>query len=163
MIQINSISSVITAKQAGELYGLKFDRRGQKAVCPWHNDHKPSLSFKGNKCKCFACNNGGDAVDLTAQIFGITLAEAAARLQADFGVGREIDQASIARLRAQQRARERAKAEADRRYDRLCQIERNSRVALMAFEPETAWDNRKFRELLKAHCKAQEALDGWEA
>lgn len=163
MLQIQSIREAVTAKQAGELYGLQFDRRGLKAVCPWHEDHKPSLSFKGTRCKCFSCNNGGDAVDLTAAIFGISLVDAAKKLQADFGIGREIDTASIARLRAQQRERERQKAADNRRYNRLCEIERNSREALKAFDMETAWDNPKFRALLKAHCMAQEELDGWDA
>ena len=164
MIQIQSISEAITAKQAAELYGLKFDRRGMNAVCPWHNDHKPSLSFKGRKCRCFACNNGGDAVDITAQIFGITLQEAAQRLQADFGIGgTEINREHIMQLRAKQRAREQQKRADIRRYSKLCEIERNAGEALTKFDRETAWDDPKFNALLKAFAKAQDTLDGWDA
>lgn len=162
MIQIQSIRESVTAKQAAELYGLKFDRRGLKAVCPWHNDHSPSLSFKGSRCKCFACSNGGDSVDLTAQIFGIPIQDAAERLQKDFGVGVELDKSSRARAKAQQRARERA-AEAERkRYIRLCDRERNSREALMAFDKETAWDNPRFRALLQSFARTQDTLNGWD-
>ena len=162
MIQIQSIREAVTAKQAAELYGLKFDRRG-KAVCPWHEDHKPSLSFKGDRCKCFACNSGGDAVDLTVQIFGISIQDAAKKLQGDFGVDGELDMASIRRLNAQRRAREMAKAAADRRYDKLCQYERNNREALKAFDPETAWDNPRFVATLRAFARAQDTLNGWDA
>lgn len=163
MIQIQSIREAVTAKQAAELYGLKFDRRGLKAVCPWHEDHKPSLSFKGSRCKCFACNNGGDAVDLTAQIFGISTQEAAKRLQGDFGVGVEINTASIAKAKAMQRERERKRAAEIRKYDYLCKVERNNREALKAFDLETAWDNPKFVALLRAFAKAQDTLNGWDA
>ena len=163
MVQIQSIREAVTAKQAAELYGLKFDRRGLKAVCPWHNDHRPSLSFKGSRCKCFACNNGGDAVDLTAQIFGVSMLDAAKQLQKDFGVGTEIDRAGVAKAKALQRAREAAKAAENRRYDQLCKWERNSREALMAFDKDTAWDNPKFVQLLRVFAKAQDALNGWDA
>ena len=161
MLQIQSIREAVTAKQAAELYGLKFDRRGLKAVCPWHNDHKPSLSFKGSRCKCFSCNNGGDAVDITAQIFGITPLEAAKRLQGDFGVGCEIDNASIAKAKAAQKAKELAKAAENKRYDRLCRYERNAYKALLAFDKETAWDNPQFVKLLRVYATAQDALNGW--
>lgn len=160
MTLIEAIGNAVTAKQAGELYGLKFDRRG-KAVCPWHADHKPSLSFKGRKCKCFACNNGGDAVDLTAQILGVTLKEAAIRLQHDFGINCEVDKVDVARLRAQQRAKELAKEAENRRYDKLCKWERNSREALMAFDKDTAWDDPKFVQLLRVFAKAQDELNAW--
>ena len=60
---------------------------GKRAVCPWHNDHDPSLSFKGQSCHCFACNEGGSALDLTMKLFGLDIKEAAAKLNADFGLG----------------------------------------------------------------------------
>lgn len=160
MSLIEAVSKAITARQAGELYGLKFDRKG-KAVCPWHNDHKPSLSFKGQKCKCFACNSGGDAVDLTAQIFGITIMDAAKRLQKDFGVNCEADKVDISRLKAQQRAKELAIQAANRKYDYLCKVERNNREALKAFDMETAWDNPKFVAMLRAFAEAQDKLNAW--
>lgn len=161
MTLIEAVGEAVTAKQAGELYGLRFNGKGW-AVCPWHNDHAPSLSFKGNRCKCFACNNGGDAVDLTAQILGIPLIDAAKRLQRDFGVNCAVDTVDVRRLKAQQRAREQARKAAVRRYNRLCEVERNSREALKAFDQETAWDNRKFRALLRAFSLAQDELNSWE-
>ena len=158
MTLIEMISEAVTAKQAGELYGLKFNKKG-KAVCPWHNDHSPSLSFKGNRCKCFACNNGGDAVDLTAQILGIPLMEAAKRIQADFGINCEVDNANLSQIRAKQRAKELEKRAQEKHYDYLCKVERNNWAALQAFDPETAWDNPKFVSLLKAFSRAQDELN----
>jgi DNA primase catalytic core len=49
-----------------ENYGLdRFQRYGRErasAVCPFHNDHNPSLSIDGRRqmYKCFACGAGGD-------------------------------------------------------------------------------------------------------
>lgn len=160
---IQEISAAVTARQVAELYGLKFDRRGQNAMCPWHNDHSPSLSFKGRKCRCFACNNGGDAVDLTAQIFGESVLYAAMRLQHDFGIvvsGKKVD---LPKLRAKQREKERTKEVERRRYIKLCNIERNNREALKTFDPDTAWDDKRFIALLRAFAQAQDELNGWNA
>lgn len=76
----------VRARDAAEAYGLDINQHG-KAHCPWHDDRRPSLSFKGNICRCFACNNGGSAIDLTAQLFGISTLEAAQKLNEDFRIG----------------------------------------------------------------------------
>lgn len=76
----------VRARDAAEAYGLEINQHG-KARCPWHDDKRPSLSFKGNICRCFACNNGGSAIDLTAQLFGISTLEAAKKLNDDFRIG----------------------------------------------------------------------------
>ena len=161
MSLIEAVSEAVTARQAAELYGLKFDRRGNKAICPWHSDRHPSLSFKGKKCKCFACNSGGDAVDLTAQVLGVPLAEAAKRLQRDFGIGVHADRADIKELRAKQQAREKAKVEKVKKYCDLCDIERSCGQALKAYDPETAWDDPAFVRTLRLFSEAQDLLNGW--
>ena len=76
----------VSARDAAEAYGLEINQHG-RARCPWHDDKRPSLSFKGNWCRCFACNNGGSAIDLTAQLYGITPLEAANKLNEDFHIG----------------------------------------------------------------------------
>ena len=163
MSLIEAVSESVSAKQAAELYGLKFDSRGNKAICPWHNDRHPSLSFKGQRCKCFACNSGGDAVDLTAQILGVSLVEAAQRLQRDFGIGVPVDNANLRELRAKQQAKEKAKAENDRRYGELCDIERQCGEALRTYDQETAWDDPEFVRTLRLFSEAQDLLNGWYA
>ena len=86
-----AVRSSVSAKQAAELYGLQFDRAGRKAICPWHADKHPSLSFKGQGCKCFACNAGGSAIDLTMHLFGLDAKGAAAKLNADFRLGLDMN------------------------------------------------------------------------
>ena len=44
-----------------ERYFVKFD--GDKACCPFHNDHSPSMGLKYNRYYCFACGEKGDVID----------------------------------------------------------------------------------------------------
>ena len=48
---------------AARRYGLEI-RYGKKALCPFHSDTNPSLSFKGERYTCFSCGAGGDVIDL---------------------------------------------------------------------------------------------------
>jgi len=86
-----AIKSSVSAKQAAEAYGLQFDRAGRRASCLWHDDRHPSLSFKGQGCHCFACGAGGSAIDLTMQMFGLDAKGAAAKLNADFRLGLDMN------------------------------------------------------------------------
>ena len=54
---------------AGRL-GLKVEKH--KALCPFHDDRHPSLSFhtKRNTYKCFVCDAHGGPIDLTMRITG---------------------------------------------------------------------------------------------
>ena len=46
------------------------------ACCPFHKDRHPSM--KADKIyHCFACGVGGDAIDFTARLFGLSQYEAA--------------------------------------------------------------------------------------
>ena len=55
-------------------YGIKVKRNGM-ACCPFHKDRHPSM--KADKIyHCFACGVGGDAIDFTARLFGISQYEA---------------------------------------------------------------------------------------
>ena len=53
-----------------EYYGINLDKHN-KGICPFHNDHEPSLSIKGNRYKCFVCGEGGDLIDLIRYKEGI--------------------------------------------------------------------------------------------
>ena len=74
----------VTARQAAEAYGLKVGRTGM-ACCPFHSDKSPSMKLD-ERYYCFGCGATGDAVDLTAKLFGIGLREAAVKLAEDFGL-----------------------------------------------------------------------------
>ena len=41
-----------------------------KALCPFHNDHTPSLTFKKNKFKCWSCGESGDSISLVEKVLG---------------------------------------------------------------------------------------------
>ena len=68
----------------GRAYGLKVGRTGM-ACCPFHSDKSPSMKLD-ERYYCFGCGVTGDAVDLTAKLFGIGLREAAVKLAEDFGL-----------------------------------------------------------------------------
>jgi hypothetical protein len=44
--------------------------RHGKGVCLWHTDKNPSMHYykKNNKVYCFACNQGGDAIDVAMKM-----------------------------------------------------------------------------------------------
>ena len=74
----------MTARQAAEHYGIKVKGNGM-ACCPFHKDRHPSM--KADKIyHCFACGVGGDAIDFTARLFGISQYEAAKKMIEDFGL-----------------------------------------------------------------------------
>lgn len=56
--------------------GIQVNAHG-KALCPAHDDHKPSLSFKDNRCKCFSCQFKGSSIDLVMQVQGLDKWQAA--------------------------------------------------------------------------------------
>ena len=77
----------VSAADAAKYYGMAVDRSGRKAICPYHADKHPSLSFYKGGFRCFACGASGSSLDLTMQLLGIDLKAAAARLNSDFNLG----------------------------------------------------------------------------
>ena len=75
----------VSAQDAARHYGLTFDRRGW-ALCPFHNDKHPSMSFHKGRFRCWVCDVGGDSIDLTARLLGLDAMGAVERLNADFGL-----------------------------------------------------------------------------
>lgn len=82
-----TVKAAVTARQAAEIYGLKVGRNSL-ACCPFHHDKTPSMKVD-DRYYCFGCGVTGDAVDLTAQLLGLSPKDAALRLAADFGI--EVD------------------------------------------------------------------------
>ncbi|MBR1652223.1 MAG: hypothetical protein IJ692_02390 [Alloprevotella sp.] len=52
---------------AGRL-GLQVTRR--KALCPFHDDHHASMTFKNNKYRCWSCGESGDTISLVMRLLG---------------------------------------------------------------------------------------------
>jgi hypothetical protein len=67
-----------------ESYGLHIRRNGV-ACCPFHNDRHPSMKIDKNY-HCFACGVGGDVIDYTARMYGLSQYDAAKKLIEDFGL-----------------------------------------------------------------------------
>lgn len=49
-----------------------------KTICPFHQDHDPSLSIDVNKniCKCFVCGKGGNPITFTSEFLHISKIDA---------------------------------------------------------------------------------------
>lgn len=106
----------ITAQEAARVYGLTLDRRGW-ALCPFHPDRHPSMSFKGNRFRCWSCGASGDAVDLVRGLFGGTYWEALQRINMDFGLGLALSGEITPQQRAEAQERKRIR-ELHQRFER---------------------------------------------
>ena len=73
-------NDVIRAK-ATPVTSLINVTRGDRAICPWHDDTNPSLTIykKSNTVWCFACSHGGDAIDLYMAVNKVKLFHEAVR------------------------------------------------------------------------------------
>ena len=63
-----------------ESFGVKLREKGKSFIglCPWHDDHTPSLSANREKglYHCFGCGESGDVVDLVEKMKGVGFREA---------------------------------------------------------------------------------------
>ncbi|MGE4286205.1 MAG: DNA primase [Phycisphaerae bacterium] len=79
----NSIEEVVSEH-------LKLDRKGKNyiGICPFHDDHKPSMIVTPDigRFKCFACGAGGDVFGFLQMREGITFPEAVKRLAERAGI-----------------------------------------------------------------------------
>ena len=55
------------------------------ALCPFHEDRHPSLKLD-ERYHCFGCGADGSVIDFVAELFDMTLQDAARKLAADFGI-----------------------------------------------------------------------------
>jgi len=78
----NTIKATVTTRQAAEHFGLTVDKHGM-AVCPFHDDHQPSLKLD-QRYYCFGCHATGDVIDFTARLHGISNRAAAEKISRNF-------------------------------------------------------------------------------
>jgi hypothetical protein len=90
MQYLDEIKERVDIVAAARLYGMQVNNHGQ-ALCCFHPDKHPSLSFKYNRYKCFACGASGSALDLVMALCGLDLMGAANRLNEDFNLDLEQD------------------------------------------------------------------------
>lgn len=84
--EFKQIREAVTAEQTARLYGLEV-RRNHRAKCPFHHGQHENLSFYDGGFKCFVCGAHGSSLDFVAQYLGITIPEAARRIDRDFHLG----------------------------------------------------------------------------
>ena len=99
MIDFREIRAWVPAQDAVRFYGAKFDHRGW-AICPFHGDTHPSISFKNGRFRCWSCGASGDALDYVSRLFDLDSVQAGQKLDADFhlGLSREHAQSLVDRL-----------------------------------------------------------------
>lgn len=105
----------MSAQDVARHYGLTFDRKGW-ALCPFHADTTPSMSFKDGRFRCWACNESGDSIDFTARFFGLSKMDAVKRLNEDFMLGLPIGQ-PMTKADRKQAERRRELAETKKMFD----------------------------------------------
>jgi DNA primase len=81
--QANDIIDVV-----GEHVSLKRKGREMVGLCPFHEDHKPSMNVSPTKqiFKCFACGAGGDVIKFIQMREGLTFSQALERLAERAGI-----------------------------------------------------------------------------
>jgi hypothetical protein len=79
------LKGAITPEQVSRAKGYPIselvDIRGGKALCPFHDDHHPSMGIKNNRYRCFACGEAGDTISLLMKREGLDFIKAVKRLQ----------------------------------------------------------------------------------
>ena len=73
----------VSCREAAERYGMEVNHYG-KALCPFHNDRRPSLYVADDHYYCFACGEHGDVIDFVSKLFQLSPYDAARKLAADF-------------------------------------------------------------------------------
>lgn len=130
----------VSAQDAARHYGLTFDRKGW-AVCPFHQDKHPSMSFRGGRFRCWACNASGDAIDFTGRLLGLDPMAAVERLNAEFALSLPLHrkptpaEAQAARRRLEiVRAHKQFEEWREAFISRLCAAYRVAHIALQDME-----------------------------
>ncbi|MBL0320518.1 MAG: hypothetical protein IPP74_14680 [Alphaproteobacteria bacterium] len=57
-----------------------IETKNGRAICPFHNDHHPSMHVTKNLFHCFACNEGGDSIDFVMKLENLTFRQAVDKL-----------------------------------------------------------------------------------
>lgn len=84
--QINQATNIY--ELVSRYVSLQKSGKGYKGVCPFHNDHSPSLSvsIELNIAKCMVCGQGGSPITFLSKIKNITPFEAAKELAKEAGI-----------------------------------------------------------------------------
>ena len=78
MIDYESLKKAVTPRELLERLSVDVTATGF-ALCPWHDDAKPSMKIYTDHVYCFSCNRYGDIIDLTRALTGSETHSEAAR------------------------------------------------------------------------------------
>jgi DNA primase len=98
---VDVVRQYVALKKAGKSF---------KGLCPFHDDHDPSLKVHPGKqiYKCFACGAGGNAIGFVMEMEGWSFPEAVRKLADQYGVEvPEQDPEAAERARKKRRSRDR--------------------------------------------------------
>lgn len=149
----------VTARQAAELYGLRFDRNG-RGWCPWHPDGRhAALAFydRDGGCHCHACHHGGDAIDITGQLLGMTPKEAAEQLRKDFHLDQPVDHRPSPETVKRRREVKDERQRFNKRWSFLCDVVHEADAILEKYTPETI--DAQFDKVLRLRSMADLELE----
>ena len=69
-MQKSDIEKLRSLPSEGVAQRLGFTVKRHKTLCPFHNDHTPSLTFKKNKFRCWSCGESGDSISFVEKVLG---------------------------------------------------------------------------------------------
>ena len=86
-------SSADIAQVIGHYIPLIKEGKGYSALCPFHDDHDPSLSISEDKqiYKCFVCGNGGNVFTFVSNFKKISFPQAVSEVASIIGKPIDID------------------------------------------------------------------------
>lgn len=155
----------MSARDAALHYGVRLDRRGW-AVCPFHADRHPSMSFRNGRYHCWVCDLQGDSVDFTGRLLGLEPLAAAERLNVDFGLNLPLHRKATQEEEQAARRRQQV-AEAHRYFEewrsgfilQLCAAYRVAHIALKGIEKPEDMDKLSRSEIMAIQW--QPAFEYW--
>lgn len=86
---MNKIEKIIERVSIEEILGRYWcepDRTGRYKCC-FHNGKDNNMLVKNNFAYCFVCNQSGNAVNAVSSIFNLSVKQAIAKIDEDFGLG----------------------------------------------------------------------------
>jgi len=89
MSVFSEISNALDIKEVMEFYGIKISHG--KAICPFHNDKHPSMTFKYSRYRCWSCGATGSSIDFVKELLNISVLEAAKQLNKDFHLNMDLN------------------------------------------------------------------------
>ena len=70
---IQKLRDALPIEGVAERLGLRVVRH--RCLCPFHDDHTPSMTFRNGKFKCWSCGASGDVFTLAEKVLGKNFAD----------------------------------------------------------------------------------------